>query len=121
MAKTNPRLAGRLRRKKYVRKKTFGSSVRPRLSVFRSAKHIYAQIINDETGATLVSASSMMPELRGKVQGGNKDGAREVGKVLAERAVAAGLSDVVFDRGGFRYHGRVAALADAAREGGLKF
>lgn len=121
MGKTNQSRAGRLRRKKYVRKRITGSPDRPRLCVFRSAKHIYAQIIDDETGATLASASSLMPELRGKVTGGNKDGAREVGRMLAERATAKGLSSVVFDRNGYRYHGRVAALADAAREAGLTF
>jgi large subunit ribosomal protein L18 len=121
MSSTNPRRLGRLRRKKYVRKRITGSPVRPRLTVFRSAKHIYAQIIDDESGVTLVSASSLMPEIRDQVTGGNKDGARAVGKLLGERALAKGLSDVVFDRNGFRYHGRVAALADGAREAGLNF
>lgn len=121
MGNTNHRRAGRLRRKKYVRKRVSGTSERPRLSVFRSSKHIYAQIIDDERGVTLASASSMMPGLRGTVTGGNKDGARAVGKAIAEAAVAAGVKQVVFDRGGFRYHGRVAALADAAREAGLDF
>lgn len=121
MGKVEPRRAGRLRRKKYVRKRITGTTAKPRLSVFRSAKHIYAQIIDDEQGATLASASSMMSELKGKVSGGNKDGAKEVGKLLAERAAAGGITDVVFDRNGYRYHGRVAALADAAREAGLKF
>lgn len=121
MGKTNPRLNGRLRRKKYVRKSITGTPERPRLCVFRSSKHIYAQIVDDEKGATLASASSMGPGLRGTVTGGNKDGARAVGKAIAEAAAAAGITHVVFDRGGFRYHGRVAALADAAREAGLNF
>ena len=121
MAKSNPRRTGRLRRKKYVRKRVTGTSQRPRLAVFRSAKHIYAQVIDDERGVTLVAASSVMPELKGSVSGGNKDGASAVGKAIAEKAIAAGVKDVVFDRGGFRYHGRVAALADAAREAGLNF
>ena len=121
MGNTNPSLTGRLRRKKYVRKWISGSTERPRLSVFRSSKHIYAQIIDDVRGVTLASASSMMPALKGQVSGGNKDGASAVGKAIAEAALAAGIKDVVFDRGGFRYHGRVAALADAAREAGLNF
>ncbi len=121
MANVNSRLAGRLRRKKYVRKRIQGTGECPRLAVFRSAKHIYAQLIDDNKGETLASASSMMPALKGKVAGGNKDGARAVGKAIAEAAIAAGVTTVVFDRGGFRYHGRVAALADAAREAGLNF
>lgn len=121
MGNTNPRLTGRVRRKKYVRKRITGTTARPRLSVFRSARHIYAQIIDDERGVTVASASSMMPGLKGSVSGGNKDGAGAVGKAIAEAAKAAGVTEVVFDRGGFRYHGRVAALADAAREAGLNF
>jgi len=121
MGNTNPRRSGRLRRKKYVRKRITGTTARPRLSVFRSSKHIYAQLIDDERGVTLAAASSVMPDLKGKVSGGNKDGAVAVGKAIAEAALAAGVKDVVFDRSGFRYHGRVAALADAAREAGLNF
>jgi len=95
---------------------------RKRLSVFRSSKHIYAQIIDDEAGKTLVAASSLDKDLREKLKTGADTGAAaEVGKLLAERAVAAGVKDVVFDRGRYLYHGRVKALADGAREGGLNF
>ncbi|MBF0625033.1 MAG: 50S ribosomal protein L18 [Magnetococcales bacterium] len=94
----------------------------PRLSVFRSARHIYAQIIDDTQGRTLVSASTLEKEVREQMaNGGNKEAAAEVGKRLAEKARAAAIETVVFDRGSFRYHGRAKALADAAREGGLKF
>ena len=93
---------------------------RPRLSVFRSSKHIYAQVIDDLKGETLASASSLEKEMREKT-GANIDAAKAVGKLLAERAVKKGVKEVVFDRGKYRYHGRVKALADAAREGGLKF
>jgi large subunit ribosomal protein L18 len=99
-----------------------GSTARPRLAVFRSVKHIYVQLINDETQTTLASASSMDPEIRKSFKhGGNIEAAKAVGKLVAERAKAKGLDDVVFDRGGNIYHGRVAALADAAREAGLNF
>ena len=92
------------------------------MSVFRSSKHIYAQIIDDRQHATLAAASSLEKDFRGKLKtGADKNAAGEVGKVIAERAVAKGIKDVVFDRGGFRYHGRIKALADAAREGGLNF
>ena len=95
---------------------------RPRLSVFRSSKHIYAQLIDDIKGETLASASSLEKPMReGKKTGANIDAAKAVGKLLAERAVAKGIKEVVFDRGGYLFHGRVKALADAAREGGLKF
>ncbi len=95
---------------------------RPRLSVFRSSNHIYAQIIDDEAGRTLASASSLEKETRERLKfGGNCDAAGEVGKMIAERAAEAGVTEVIFDRGGYIYHGRVKALADAAREGGLKF
>jgi large subunit ribosomal protein L18 len=95
---------------------------RPRLSVFRSNKHIYAQIIDDGTGKTLASASSLEKDLRADLKGGSDaDAAVRVGKLVAERAVAVGIKDVVFDRGGYRYHGRVKALADSARESGLAF
>jgi large subunit ribosomal protein L18 len=98
------------------------SAGRPRLSVFRSSKHIYAQLIDDLNGATVVSASSMEKDMRGSLKtGANVDAAKAVGKALAERAAAKGVADVVFDRGKYRYHGRIKALADAAREGGLKF
>ena len=95
---------------------------RPRLSVFRSSKHIYAQIIDDVQGLTLASASSIEKDLRGGLKtGADTDAASKVGSLIAERAKSAGITDVVFDRGGYRYHGRVKALADAAREGGLTF
>jgi large subunit ribosomal protein L18 len=94
---------------------------RPRLSVFRSSKHIYAQIIDDLAGTTLASASTLDESLRGGKTGANKEAAEAVGKLLAERAKAAGVTAVVFDRGGYIFHGRVKALADAAREGGLEF
>ena len=99
-----------------------GSSKSPRLNVFRSIKHIYAQIVDDTEGRTLVAASSADGEVRKTLKsGGNIAGAKAVGKILAERAGQAGITRVVFDRGGYGYHGRVKALADAAREGGLKF
>ncbi len=102
-----------------LRKKT---KDRPRLSVFRSSKHIYVQVIDDEQGRTLAAASSLDKELRGKLKtGADKEAAMAVGKLIAERAKSAGLSQVVFDRGGYLYHGRVKALAEAAREGGLSF
>ncbi|GGH07716.1 50S ribosomal protein L18 [Glycocaulis albus] len=98
------------------------SGGRPRLSVFRSSKHIYAQIIDDQNGATLAAASTLEADVRGgKPAGANVEAAAAVGKLVAERAKAKGLTDVVFDRGGYIYHGRIKALADAAREGGLNF
>jgi large subunit ribosomal protein L18 len=109
------------RRKFSVRKGLFGSAERPRLSVFRSDKHIYAQVIDDYTGKTLVAAASTA-EVRGELKnGGNVAAAKLVGKAIAERAKSAGISKVAFDRNGRMYHGRVKALADAAREGGLQF
>lgn len=112
----------RQRRRFRVRKRTEGTSERPRLTVFRSHKHIYAQIIDDLQGRTLASASSKDAEISKQLSyGGNVDGAQAVGKALAERAIAAGVKNVAFDRGSTKYHGRVAALADAAREGGLAF
>ncbi len=112
----------RLNRRKRIRGKVHGTTQRPRLSVFRSTRHIYAQIINDDVGTVLASASTMEAQLRGSVKnGGNIDAAREVGKLLAERAAEKKIETVSFDRGGFKYHGRVKALADAARDGGLKF
>ena len=102
-----------------LRKKSTG---RPRLSVFRSSKNIYAQIIDDVEGRTIVAASTLEKDLKGKLKtGADKDAAVEIGKLIAERALEKGLGDVVFDRGGFLFHGRVKALADAAREGGLEF
>ena len=93
---------------------------RARLSVFRSSKHIYAQVIDDVKGATVAAASSLEKDMRGKT-GANVDAAKAVGKLVAQRAIEKGVKDVVFDRGGYLYHGRIKALADAAREGGLKF
>ena len=119
MIKKFDRNAARVRRHVRVRKNISGTAERPRLNVFRSAKHIYAQVIDDVKGVTLVSASSMDKDFQG--YGGNIDGAKEVGKKVAEKAVAAGIKEVVFDRGGYVYHGRVAALAEGAREGGLEF
>ena len=112
----------RKRRQKHVRLKVMGTTERPRLNVFRSLNHIYAQIIDDSTGRTLTAASTVDKEVAAKVAGKNKkEQAEIVGKVVAERAKSAGLSQVVFDRGGYRYHGRVKALADGAREAGLEF
>ena len=105
-------------RHRRIRKRVDGTAEKPRLAVYRSLKHIYAQIIDDSKGTTLVAASSQEKDL---TAGGNREGAKTVGTRLAERAKAAGITSVVFDRGGFRYHGRVAALADGAREGGLEF
>ena len=120
MSKTNALFARRQRRTRYALRQAAGS--RPRLSVFRSGKHIYAQVIDDLKGLTLAAASSLDEGLKGKLKtGANKDAATEVGKLIAERAIAAGVKEVVFDRGGYIYHGRVAALATAAREGGLSF
>ena len=109
----------RKRRHKRVRSKISGTPERPRLNVFRSEKHIYAQIIDDTKGVTLCSASSVEKSFKGS--GSNKEGAKLVGKAVAERAKAKGIEMVVFDRGGYIYHGRVKELADAAREGGLTF
>ena len=120
MAKTNPKLKSRLRRKKHIRKNVSGSADKPRLSVFRSARHIYAQIIDDVEKKTLVSASTMDKSF-GESTGGNKEGAKKIGTLLASRAIEKGITTVVFDRNGYLYHGRVKALADSAREAGLKF
>ena len=109
----------RLKRHQRVRSKVSGTADRPRLDVFRSEKNIYAQIIDDVAGNTLVSASSVEKGFEGS--GANKEGARKIGKLVAERAVQKGIEDVVFDRGGYIYHGRVQELAEGAREGGLKF
>lgn len=111
----------RVKRHWRLRKHINGTAERPRLNVFRSLNNIYAQVIDDVKGETLVSASTLDKELKGQTSGGNKEGAALVGKLVAERAVAKGITTVVFDRGGYVYHGRVAALADAAREAGLKF
>ena len=111
--------AARQRRHKRVRGKISGTTSCPRLSVFRSLSNIYAQVIDDSTGKTLVSASTVEKDFAGN--GGNKGAARKVGQTVAERAVKAGITEVVFDRGGNIYHGRVKELAEGAREGGLKF
>ena len=121
MAKVMTRLA-RLQRHQRIRRSIHGTAERPRLNVFRSLQHIYAQVIDDDMGYTLVMASTVDPELRGKLEGLNKSQqAARVGQLVAQRAVARGLKQVVFDRGGYPYHGRVKALADGAREGGLEF
>lgn len=112
----------RKRRHIRVRKKVKGTTERPRLDVYRSLKHIYAQVIDDSCGRTLVAASTLDQELKGKVEfGGNIEAAREVGMLIAKKAIEKGIKTVVFDRGGYIYHGRVKALAEAAREAGLEF
>ena len=111
--------AQRLKRHRRVRKNISGTAERPRLNVFRSLNNIYAQIIDDTKGVTLVAASSLDKGFDG--YGGNIEGAKKVGQLVAEKALAAGIKEVVFDRGGYVYHGRVAALAEGAREGGLVF
>ena len=121
MAKAT-RYEGRTRRHTRVREKIRGSAARPRLAVFRSLTHIYAQLVDDDTGRTVVAADSRSKEFRtGQPRGGNVAAAKAVGELLAQRAKAAGVTQVVFDRGGYKYHGRVKALADAARAGGLVF
>ena len=112
--------AARLRRHHRVRKKVHGTAERPRLAVFRSNRHLVAQVIDDRAGRTLAYASTVEPDIRSGATG-NKGAAATVGRLVAERARAAGVTSVVFDRGGFAYHGRVAAAADAAREAGLEF
>ncbi|QIA28036.1 50S ribosomal protein L18 [Thermaerobacter sp. PB12/4term] len=121
--KPKTREEARDRRHRRVRKKVLGTAERPRLNVFRSLKHIYAQVIDDEAGVTLVAASTVEPELREAVggYGGNVEAAKVVGRAIAQRALARGITKVVFDRGGYKYHGRVKALAEAAREAGLDF
>ena len=109
----------RLKRHARVRSKVSGTAACPRLDVFRSNSNIYAQLIDDVNGVTLCSASSMSKDFEGN--GGNKEGARKVGEMIAQAAKAKGIENVVFDRGGYLYHGRVQELADGAREGGLKF
>jgi large subunit ribosomal protein L18 len=112
----------RSRRRRRVRKKIFGTAARPRLNVFRSLNHIYAQIIDDAQGTTMLSASSLSTELRGDLpRSGNKEAAAAVGKLIAQKAMQKGIKKGVFDRAGYIYHGRIKALADAAREGGLEF
>jgi len=112
----------RLKRRFRIRKKINGTAARPRLSVFRSSKHIYAQLIDDVAGVTIVSASTVDKEIASTIgNGGNVESAAKVGETIAKRAVAKGVTEVVFDRGGYLYHGRIKALADAAREAGLQF
>jgi large subunit ribosomal protein L18 len=124
MGKTNPSYVARKRRQARVRKRITGLPERPRLNIFRSLNHIYAQVVDDTKGVTLVSASSLDTSIRspnGAKGRTKKEQAALVGKLVAERALAAGITQVVFDRGGYKYHGRVKALADASREAGLKF
>jgi len=114
------RLTPRDRRHRRVRARVIGTAARPRLNVFRSLSHIYAQVIDDTAGHTLAAAGSLEGDLRGQ-EGTKVDQAKAVGRLVAERARAAGITQVVFDRGGWKYHGRIKALADAAREAGLEF
>lgn len=112
----------RLHRKERIRKKIAGTPERPRLTVYKSLKHIVAQVVDDSTGRTLAFASSLSKELKGKLdEGDKKEAAKKVGMLLAEKCKAAQIDKVVFDRNGFPYHGRIAAIADGAREGGLQF
>ncbi|MBI3757522.1 MAG: 50S ribosomal protein L18 [Deltaproteobacteria bacterium] len=123
MGRTNPRERGRLLRRERVRKQVRGTNARPRLCVFRSGKHIYAQIISDESGDTLVSASTLSPSAPAEVKkkSATRAAAKEVGTLVAQACQERGISEVVFDRNGFLYHGRIQALAEGAREAGLKF
>ena len=111
----------RLRRHKRIREKVFGASERPRLCVHKSIKHVYAQIIDDQNGTTLVSASTLSPDVRDKVTGNNIESAKVLGEAIGKRALEKDITEVVFDRGGYLYHGKVKALAEAAREAGLEF
>src|SRR5271165_5892710 len=116
------RIVGRERRKLRIRKRMNGTSERPRMSVFRSAKHIYAQVVDDTAGKTLAHASTLSREVRGEASEASKlDAAKKVGQAIAKLLLAKGIDKVVFDRNGYLYHGRVRALADAARAAGLKF
>lgn len=122
MIKRIDRKAIRVKKHKSIRKNVIGVAQRPRLAVFRSLNHIYAQVINDELGVTLVSASSLDPEFKAAdLSGGNSAGAQKVGELVAKKALEKGITHVVFDRGGNIYHGRISALAGAAREAGLSF
>ena len=122
MLKKADKNAIRLQRHKRVRRKVSGTTQRPRLCVFRSSNNIYAQIIDDANRVTLTAASSLDAEVKGAVNhGGNKEAAKMVGEMIAKRAIEEGITEVVFDRGGYLYHGRVQVLAEAAREAGLKF
>ncbi len=121
MAKINPKAASRLKRVRRIRKKISGTAERPRLRVFKSNKHIYAQIIDDAQGKTLVSMSTVDKGFVAGEETAKVPVAKEVGKLLAERAKSAGITRVVFDRGGYLYHGRIKSLSEGAREGGLEF
>ena len=115
------RCNGRIRRHRRVRKKIHGTAARPRLAVFRSNKHLSVQVIDDDAGTTLAAASTNESELRSAGTGSSVEAATKIGELIGERAKAAGIEKVVFDRGGFAYHGRIAAVASAAREAGLEF
>jgi len=121
MAKTNPKTIARAKRVRRIRKKIFGTPERPRLRVFKSNKHMYAQIIDDMTGHTLVSMSTVDKEYEAGDEKGKIAAAKKIGTALASRAKEAGISKVIFDRGGAVYHGRVKSLSEGAREGGLEF
>lgn len=122
MGKTAEEKVARLRRHRRVRKHVSGTAERPRLSVFRSTNHIYVQLIDDTKEVTIASASTLDPELKSQIStGGNVEAAKKVGELIAKRALEKKIEQVIFDRGGFLYHGRVKALADAARGAGLKF
>ena len=121
MAKTNPSTVARKKRVKRIRKKVVGTSERPRLRVFKSSRHIYAQLIDDSAGTTLASTSTLEKGFESGDEKGKTAAAKQVGMLIAEKAKAAGISRVVFDRGGCLYHGRVKALSEGAREGGLDF
>lgn len=122
MNKHQAKLAGLLRRKRRIRSKVFGTAERPRLSVHRTNANIYAQVIDDKDGKVICAASTLTGDVKSQIKvGSNKDAATIVGKVVAERAIAVGVSEVTFDRGGHIYHGRIKALAEGAREAGLKF
>jgi large subunit ribosomal protein L18 len=115
-------LSGRLRRKLRVRQKVRGTEARPRLTVYRSLRHVYAQVINDITGQTIAAASTLSKELQGKLKAtGNTEAAHVVGELVAQKALERGIKKVVFDRNGFLYHGRIKKLAEAARQKGLEF
>lgn len=118
----NNKVISRLKRKKRVRARIRGTEDRPRLNVFRSHKHIYAQVILDTKGETIISASTLSPELKGTIKySGNTDAAKKVGELIAKKCIEKGIMKVVFDRNGYLYHGRVRALAEGARAGGLNF
>lgn len=121
MGKTNASYVARKRRHTRVRRKLAGTAARPRLNIFRSLEHIYAQVIDDLTGSTLVAASTLDATIRGNAEASKIERAKMVGELVAKRAIEAGITEVVFDRGGYKFHGRVKALAEASRESGLKF